>query len=208
MKISTLESWEDHLYIGTNDGFVLYYLLESGESPSGKLTYRCGKQAQQSIGISKPIEMIQVLPVHRKLLVLCDGNVVVLRMATLTLLVEARVVKGVTLLCRDEGADLALSPDIDFTAVKKKGLYSFECGEAGLLPHKTLKDLDEGDHKDTIALARDGATVCAAQKRQYDDGAFFYKFGCGRVCGRRVSHHQWPGPAAQVQPGQLARRQT
>lgn len=78
-------------------------------------------------------------------------------MHTLKLVEDAKLIKGVTHLCRDEGADLSLTPDLDFTVVRKKGLYQFECSESGLLPHKTLKDLEDGAHKDTVALARDGS---------------------------------------------------
>ena len=53
------------MYVGTTDGIVLYFLLEANESPSGKLTYRCGLQARQGIG-AKPIESIHVSTKEKK----------------------------------------------------------------------------------------------------------------------------------------------
>lgn len=118
--------------------------------------------------MSKPIESIHIIPVHRKMLVLCDSKVLCLHMHTLQLVEDAKILKGALCLCRDEGSNLALTPDLDFTVVRKKGLYQFEFSDTSLLAHKTLKDQEEGDHKDTVALARDGAIVCAAQKRGYN----------------------------------------
>ena len=105
---------------------------------------------------------------HRKLLVVCDGKVLCLHMHTLKLVEDAKVIKNVQRLCRDEGVDLSLTPDVDFTAIRKKGLYQFEFSDSGLLAHKTLKDLEDGDHRDTVTLARDGHLACAAQKRGYN----------------------------------------
>lgn len=111
----------------------MYYVIKSGKSPTGRLTFQTGLQRQQHLGSSKPVVRIQAIPAHRKLLVLCDGKLFMLQMHSLKLVEESKIVKGVQAFVRDQRIDLATDLNVDITVLKKKGLYSFECSSGVLL---------------------------------------------------------------------------
>eukprot|EP00051_Salpingoeca_urceolata_P025663 m.464125 g.464125 ORF g.464125 m.464125 type:complete len:883 (-) comp20356_c0_seq1:85-2733(-) len=168
-QISVVECWETCLWIGTTDGFIVYYLLEPGESPTGKLTYRCGLQNQQHLGTQKPVEKIQVMPWHRKLAVLVDGRLMLLQMDTLNLVEDFKIMKTVLGFCRNETHNLGSTDRFELTILRKKGLYNYEMAGNVLGPYKGggLRDLEDPDFKDISAMARDRCWLCIAQRGQY-----------------------------------------
>jgi hypothetical protein len=82
------------LYIGTSDGFLVYYELDQGTSASGKLTCSTKIKAQQHTGSSKPVKQIMLAPDQKKLLVLVDGKLLLLDMFTLKPVEGSKVTKG------------------------------------------------------------------------------------------------------------------
>jgi len=63
--------------------WVVYYVLEAGVSPTGKLTYRCGLQKNVRVSQDRPIDRIMVAPMQQKLLVVCESKLQLLQMHTL-----------------------------------------------------------------------------------------------------------------------------
>lgn len=71
----------------------MYYVLEAGVSPTGKLTYRCGLQKNVRVSPDRSIERIMVAPMQQKLLVLCDSRLQMLQMHTLKLLEDHKPIR-------------------------------------------------------------------------------------------------------------------
>lgn len=166
-KIACIECWEDNLYVGTQSGFVVHYLLEQGESPTGKLTCRTCKQSQICLQKDKPINKIMVVPSQKKLLVQFNSCVSVLHMETLQLVEDKHaVVKGILMFCRDEGVDIS-AQTFNITAAKKKGIYQYEFFRT-LIAQKGSVSLEDAEYRDVAAMSRDGNTLCLAQRKMYN----------------------------------------
>mmetsp|Transcript_25377 Transcript_25377/g.76453 ORF Transcript_25377/g.76453 Transcript_25377/m.76453 type:complete len:901 (+) Transcript_25377:89-2791(+) len=165
-KITAIECWEENLYVGTTTGYVVRYLLEQGESPTGKLTCRTAKQGQTHVcqsGRDRKIEKLMAVPAHRKLLAMYNGSVAVLDMNSLrTVDDKYAVTKSVFELCRDAAADIR-SHNFNITAARKKGLYQFEVNNI-MSPQKGARDLEDDRFRDVVSMARDGNTCCIAQR--------------------------------------------
>jgi hypothetical protein len=70
------------------------------------------------------------------------------------------------MICRDFGQDG--SPTCHFSISKSKGFYHYVFAKDGLLaPDPRMKDTEGDAFKGAVAMARDGRTLCYAQKRMY-----------------------------------------
>lgn len=168
-KIEAIDCWGNDLYVGTLSGIVVHYLLEHGESPTGKVTCRTMQKGKISLPPpqkDKRIEKLMVVPSQRKLLVVSNGCVSVLNMDDVK--DRTALVKNIQQLVRDDGVDLN-TRTVNMTATRKKlqGLYHYEFF-GSLNPQKGTRDLEEERHRDVVCMARDGNNLCVAQRNQYN----------------------------------------
>eukprot|EP00911_Craspedida_sp_UC1_P002486 UC1_evm1s1847 len=200
-EVTALECWEDNLWIGTSDGWVVYYVLEAGVSPTGKLTYRCGLQKNMRVSAERPVERIMAAPKQQKLLVLCDGRLQMLQAHTLRVVEDHRPVRNVSLFCRNEGNDLATSDTFEVSvANRKKGVYQYEFAGNVLVPHKDLQDLEGSDYQDVQAMSRDNVWLVLAMRGSYtihnlrkgtDTALFQYDPAVARPIVKRLSSDEF-----------------
>eukprot|EP00039_Didymoeca_costata_P027017 m.17221 g.17221 ORF g.17221 m.17221 type:complete len:869 (-) comp5949_c0_seq1:1100-3706(-) len=169
-KVTALECWEDLLFVGTSDGFLVRYRLEHGESPTGKVMCQTCLEVNKKLGIMKPILQILPVPAEGQVLILCDGRVFLLDMETLEIVEKdkRKNLTGVNKICRDSGSDLSTYGGCRFSMSRpKKGIYHFKVSEGALLQDKEFRELEGDKYRDVISLARDGSYICFAQKTSY-----------------------------------------
>ena len=79
-------------------------------------------------------------------------------------LVEDRyaVTKNVYALCRDSSASID-SHRFRVTAARRRGLYQYEVQNI-MSPQKGSRDLEDDRLRDVVSMARDGNTLCMAQR--------------------------------------------
>eukprot|EP00040_Diaphanoeca_grandis_P040391 m.261755 g.261755 ORF g.261755 m.261755 type:complete len:903 (+) comp43078_c0_seq1:282-2990(+) len=168
-KIEAVDCWGNDLYVGTLSGIVVHYLLEHGESPTGKVTCRTMQKGKLSLPApqkDKKIECLMVIPSQRKLLVLAGGCVSVLSMDDVK--ERAGPIKNIQQICRDDGVEINTRV-VNITATRKKllGIFHYEFF-GSLNPQKGTRDLEEEKHREVVCMARDGNSLCVAQRNQYN----------------------------------------
>ncbi|EGG25027.1 hypothetical protein DFA_03273 [Cavenderia fasciculata] len=73
VKIESIDIWGNNIYIGTNDGQVLLYIIEKVEL-NKKVTFKSRMEKKRSLGHGKkPVEKILLISDIGKLLTLCAG---------------------------------------------------------------------------------------------------------------------------------------
>ncbi|KAK5578265.1 hypothetical protein RB653_003220 [Dictyostelium firmibasis] len=82
-KIESIEIWQNNIYLGTNDGQVLLYIIEKVEN-NKKVTFKSRMEKRKTLGYGKkPVEKLLLIADIGKLLTLCDGNLDVFSMYNL-----------------------------------------------------------------------------------------------------------------------------
>eukprot|EP00042_Codosiga_hollandica_P045510 m.464015 g.464015 ORF g.464015 m.464015 type:complete len:882 (-) comp57045_c1_seq4:1987-4632(-) len=163
VQVSALECWEEHLYVGTSDGHLLHYRMETGKGRA----YRCLLSTKQRLLAAKPIEKLQIAPRHKVLIVLCDAKVFLNDMLTLIAIDETRFVKNAVNFARDESQDVNEGDAVHISVSKKKGLSHHDLLNGQLTQPKDLKENDDAPHRDITVFARDGDLICVAEKNKY-----------------------------------------
>ncbi|XP_065189693.1 transforming growth factor-beta receptor-associated protein 1 homolog [Sycon ciliatum] len=159
-KVECFESFEENLYIGTSDCCVIYYVILQGVSPTGKITFQCQHKKSRQLSFKKPIEKIIVARALSRLLVLCDGTMVVLNSSTLDVIpMNVKQLKSISDMCPNESLDESahLSFEVSFSFSKRKFVSVYTLTEDRLIINKELA-VPEAIAK----LRRDGQTICMA----------------------------------------------
>ncbi|EAL68649.1 hypothetical protein DDB_G0277663 [Dictyostelium discoideum AX4] len=82
-KIESIEIWQNNIYLGTNDGQILLYIIEKVEN-NKKITFKSRMENSKSLGYGKkPVDKLLLIADIGKLLTLCDGNLDVFSMYNL-----------------------------------------------------------------------------------------------------------------------------
>ena len=79
MQISTLELSGSTLYVGTEDGFILEFILSEELNERGKTVVRTSKVNAKELPTRSPVTFVRSCSALNRLLVLCDGVLSVLR---------------------------------------------------------------------------------------------------------------------------------
>ena len=79
MQISTLELCGSTLYVGTEDGFILEFILSEELNERGKTVVRTSKVNAKELPTRAPVTFVRSCSALNRLLVLCDGVLSVLR---------------------------------------------------------------------------------------------------------------------------------
>lgn len=142
----------------------MHYLLEDGESPSGKPTCTTALQSQQHLGVSKPVTKILAAPTDNCIIVNVADKMLVLEMRTLQPVDDFKPLKGVARIAHGHGA--ALSRRCEVSALRKKVISHFAFYGGSLGPHKEYRDF-ECDQREVDDMCRDGRTICLARRNTY-----------------------------------------
>ncbi|KAJ3089201.1 Vam6/Vps39-like protein [Quaeritorhiza haematococci] len=88
LKIESVDSFENNLVLGTNDGSLLFYHMEEEPVFSIELV-----DSRKNL-LRKPVEQLCAFPVTNLLFALADGTVHVLELSTLTPRMQLQNIKG------------------------------------------------------------------------------------------------------------------
>jgi len=118
-KINCIDSWEDQIYIGTDDGHVLQYKVEE-ENNTGKHRFLLSRKKNLSHG-KKPVDRVHVFRELMRLITICDGFVDVFNLYSLEPAGILPQNKGVSLFCYEKKV-----PVFRFLVQVKKKLFLYE----------------------------------------------------------------------------------
>ncbi|EGD72544.1 hypothetical protein PTSG_00567 [Salpingoeca rosetta] len=165
---SALDMWEDSLWIGTNEGHIVYHHLTSELSSGQTKTIKCNYKKQTTIIPHKPITQLTVAPRQRKLLVLSESCLYILFMDNLNHMESHKHVqlKNVSRFCVDRSHDPTEDGVFEITVVFKKGaIKSYELVGNVLTPNKRLKEFREA--QEILDMEREGRALLVAQRDAY-----------------------------------------
>eukprot|EP00043_Microstomoeca_roanoka_P013076 m.127693 g.127693 ORF g.127693 m.127693 type:complete len:888 (+) comp15662_c0_seq2:103-2766(+) len=158
---TALDMVEDSLWIGTNEGHIVYHRLTSELTSEHTKTIKCIYHKQTTIIAGKPISKITVVPTERKLLVLSETNLYVLYMDNLNHIDSSKPIhaKNVLMFCIDRAGS-------ELTVIFKKGtIRSYDWHGGTLSPSKRFKEFRES--QDIIDVEREGRMLLIAQRTAY-----------------------------------------
>eukprot|EP01135_Chromosphaera_perkinsii_P010734 Nk52_evm13s2209 gene=Nk52_evmTU13s2209 len=157
-EITSFDKCEDKLFCGTSNGHVLYFLVE--EVPD--CPPRCNGQLKKYLGQGKrPVTQLIVLEKLEKIMVLCDGVLLLLNIITLQIeYTGTSSLKGVTAFSQD--AATRQSANVHIACVRKKTLTFYELNGDKLILHKEWPLRETSSH-----FAWSGSKVCLAFQREY-----------------------------------------
>jgi len=156
-RIESIDIWGNNIYIGTNDGQILLYILEKVEQ-NRKVSFKSKLEKKRSLGHGKkPIEKIILIADIGKLISLCDGNLDVLNLYNLEPSTSIGLAgKGVTTFCIKKK-----SPEYKLCILSKKKLSFFEF--VGVF--ELYKEVFLQDTPITIEWCHN--TLCLGYKKEY-----------------------------------------
>ncbi|MCJ8729813.1 hypothetical protein PDJAM_G00111380 [Pangasius djambal] len=101
--VECIECCGQHLYVGTNDGFIHHFLLEERTTAKGQLSFSSQKLLHKQLGLKKPPSELKAASALERLIVLCDGVILLVDMVTLEPVASGGTrLKGVTVFCVNE----------------------------------------------------------------------------------------------------------
>ncbi|GAB1609663.1 transforming growth factor-beta receptor-associated protein 1-like [Argonauta hians] len=164
-QIECIEVCGKNLYIGTNDCFIVHYILqETVLPPSGKVLFSTEKQQHKYLGLKKPIVQLKAVSALSRVLVLCDNVLTMLNMFNLEPITSsAAKVKGVTSLCLNENPTSSNPFSVEIcVSLKKKQVQLYTVTEDRIIHAKDVSLPDQ-----VVTLGLDGCHICAALTNQY-----------------------------------------
>lgn len=164
--VECIDCAAQNLYIGTSDCFVLNYVIDEGVSPLGKTTFQSRLQACKHLGMKKPVQQVLTAPAINRLLVLCDGGILMFSMFGLEFLATGFKdrFKGVTAMCRNDNPNMfdPFAVEVCIALSKKKAIHILSVTEDKIIPLKEIPLPEPPLH-----MAVDGGAVCVALANQY-----------------------------------------
>ncbi|XP_053384249.1 transforming growth factor-beta receptor-associated protein 1-like [Mercenaria mercenaria] len=162
-QIECIDVCGKNLYIGTNDCFVVHYIIEERSSHSGKTSFHSDKQGHKYLTLKKPIVQLKAASALNRILVLCDHNLTMLNMLDLEPAVGGAKIKGVTHFCLNENPVQSSPFSVEVcVALKKKQLQLYNITDDKMIH---VKDISLSEPASVIGL--DGHVVCAAMMSLY-----------------------------------------
>lgn len=163
-QIECIEVCGKNLYIGTNDCFLVHYIIqETVSSPTGRVVFTSEKQQHKYLGLKKPVVQLKAASALNRILLLCDNTMTLLNMFNLEPIVSGARVKGVTCFCLNENPARSNPFSVEVcVALKKKQIQMYTVTEDRMIHMKDISLVDQA-----ITLGLDGAHICAALSNQY-----------------------------------------
>ncbi|KAG8197505.1 hypothetical protein JTE90_007243 [Oedothorax gibbosus] len=160
--VECLESCGKNLYIGTKESFVLHYVLEEKLFAEGTVIYDSMKQNQKYLEVKKPITLLKAISALNRILLLCDGNLIVLNMFDLEIISSMTKLKGISYFCLNENPEANNPFSVEVCIAKRKQLLICHVTD-----DKIIHLRDVGIPEPPLAMAMDGAFVCLAFASKY-----------------------------------------
>ncbi|KAM9826635.1 transforming growth factor-beta receptor-associated protein 1 homolog [Syngnathus typhle] len=168
INIECIECCGKHLYVGTNDCFIHHFLLDELTSAKGKLTYSAQKQLHKYLGLKKPVAELRAASALERLIVLCDGILFLVDMATLENVPSASGgdvrIRGVTSFCVNENPVNGdpFCVEMGVLSSKRRTVQIYTVYEDRV---QLLKEVSTPEQPCAVSL--DGYFLCLALATQY-----------------------------------------
>ncbi|KAI9143788.1 vacuolar sorting protein 39 domain 2-domain-containing protein [Paraphysoderma sedebokerense] len=172
--ITAVESFGNDLFIGTSDGTLIHYKLPSSSASSPDQEKGRPTLIQQTkIGSGKLIESMIMLPIIRKLLVLCDSTIFCFDIPNLKPTNSVPPIKGVMCFCKDQSRGFMEEVKqrklmVERICVAKRRIVqSLELwGKAGS-DDVSIQNTKEISHDGAFAIVRVNDYICLADNQAY-----------------------------------------
>ncbi|KAL4225569.1 transforming growth factor [Mactra antiquata] len=162
-QIECIDVCGKNLYIGTNDCFVVHYIIEERTAPNGKTSFHSNKQGHKYLTLKKPIVQLKAASALNRILVLCDFTLTMLNMLDLEPAVGGAKIKGVTNFCLNDNPVQGNPFTVEVcVCVKKKQVQLYNITDDKMIH---VKDISLSETASCIGL--DGHVICAALTSQY-----------------------------------------
>ncbi|KAL3842523.1 hypothetical protein ACJMK2_020527 [Sinanodonta woodiana] len=162
-QIECIDVCGKNLYIGTNDCFVVHYILEGRPTQAGRLAFHSEKQGHKYLALKKPIDQLKAASALNRILVLCDHTLTLLNMMDLEPVMSGAKVKGVTYFCLNDNPVRGNPFSVEVcVALKKKQIQVYTITEDRIIH---VKDVSIPEQANQIGI--DGHFICAALASQY-----------------------------------------
>ncbi|XP_054708029.1 transforming growth factor-beta receptor-associated protein 1-like [Uloborus diversus] len=160
--IECLESCGKNLYVGTQECFVIHYLLEEKTFQGGNVIFDCTKQNQKYFDLKKPIILLKAISALNRILALCDGTMLVLSMFDLEMIPTMSKTKNVSFFCLNENPDTNNPFSVEVCIAKRKQLIICHVTDDKIIP---IRDINVPEPP--LMMAMDGQFVCIALSTKY-----------------------------------------
>jgi len=172
INVECVECCGRHLYVGTNDCFIHHFLLDEVPSQNGRITYCAQKLQQKYLGLKKPVVELRAASALERLMVLCDGVLFLVDMATLETVPAATggsggggaKIKGVTSFCMN-GNPVNADPfcvEIAVISSRRRTVQVYTVFEDRV---QLVKEVTTAEQPSVVSL--DGYFLCLALASQY-----------------------------------------
>ncbi|XP_055953561.1 transforming growth factor-beta receptor-associated protein 1-like [Argiope bruennichi] len=160
--VECLESCGKHLYIGTRECVVIHYMLEEKQYLEGTTLFDSTKQNQKYLDIKKPITLLKALSALNRILLLSDGNLIVLNMFDLEVIPSMTKLKGVSYFCLNENPETNNPFSVEVCIAKRRQLLICHVTD-----DKIIQLRDVSVPETPAAMAMDGEFACIALSSKY-----------------------------------------
>ncbi|XP_031565710.1 transforming growth factor-beta receptor-associated protein 1-like [Actinia tenebrosa] len=164
--IECLDCAAQNLFIGTADCYVFHYVFDDTVSPLGRTTFQCSLLTHKHIGMKKPIQQVVTAPTINRLLVLCDGIILMFSMFELEIIVSGfkDKLKGVNFIAKNENPNNfdPFAVEICISIARKKSIQIVSVTENKIIP---LKEITLAEPP--FFMAADAGAICVALSNQY-----------------------------------------
>lgn len=170
INVECVECCGRHLYVGTNDCFIHHFLLDEVPSQKGRIAYCAQKLQQKYLGLKKPVAELRAASALERLMVLCDGVLFLVDMATLETVPAATGsgggarIKGVTSFCMN-GNPVNADPfcvEIAVISSRRRTVQVYTVFEDRV---QLVKEVTTAEQPSVVSL--DGYFLCLALASQY-----------------------------------------
>ncbi|XP_026989205.1 transforming growth factor-beta receptor-associated protein 1 homolog [Tachysurus fulvidraco] len=163
--VECIECCGQHLYVGTNDGFIHHFLLEEHTTAKGFLSFSSQKLLHKQLGLKKPPSVLKAASALERLIVLCDGVILLVDMVTLEPVASGGTkLKGVTVFCVNENPVRAepFCVEMAVASVRRRAVHICTVHEDRV---QILKEVATPDQPCDLSV--DGYFLCLALPTRY-----------------------------------------
>lgn len=160
--VKCLESSGNNLYIGTEESFVIHYTLEEKMFLEGTVMFDAVRKNHKYIDIKKPVVLLKALSALNIILLLCDGNLLVLNMFDLEIVPTMSKQKGIAYFCLNENPDTNNPFSVEVCIGKRKQIVVHHVTDDKIIPIREVNISEP-----PLDMAMDGPFVCLALSTKY-----------------------------------------
>lgn len=162
-QIVCLECCGKNLYFGTDDCFVIHFLIEEQVGPNGRVTFQSQKQGHKYLGLKKPVIQLKAASAINRILVLCDSTLSLLNMLNLEPVLTGSKIKGITAFCLNQNPAKSDPFCVEVcVASKRKSIQVYTVREDHM---NVVKDISVSEIP--LNMKMDGIHVCVALPSEY-----------------------------------------